>query len=154
MDQNKLIIRNVIRVIGIIAGAAAAIAAVIFRAIAASFNSQTSSSDALKKLGTLITACNATRICAIVLFALAIAFVVYEIVTKAFPISIGAIGLAIALIAFIGNFIMSPASSLISLTSYALLHGNLTVLNVGSYMVIAGGAAYASYNGDCIKKGK
>lgn len=154
MDQNKLVIRNVIRIIGIVAGAAAAIAAFIFRAIAASFNTSSGLESLMKSFNSLITACNVARVCAIVFFVLAIAFVVYDAVAKAFPISIGAIGLVIAAVAFVGNFIMAPASSLDALVSYAMLHGDLTVLDIGSYMVIAGGVFYASYHGSCIKKGR
>ena len=157
MDQNKLIIRNVIRVIGIIAAAATAVAGFAFRAVAASFNtvsSSTSTSDVMKSFNALITTCNISRVCAIVLFVLAAVFVVYDIIAKAYPISIGAIGLVIAAIAFIGNFLLAPGSSLLSLTAYALKNGNLTTLEIGSYMVIAGGVFYASYHGGCMKKGK
>ncbi|MDE6726989.1 MAG: hypothetical protein K2J80_03495, partial [Oscillospiraceae bacterium] len=109
MDQNKLVIRNVIRILGVIAGFAATIAAFIFRAVEKNFDIFT-------------TACVASRICAIILFVFAIAFMVFDIVTKAYPISISAIGFVIALVAFVGSFIVAPASSMDSLLLYVIEH--------------------------------
>lgn len=153
MDQNKLVIRNVIRIVGIIAGAGAAIAGFIFRTIV----------DNLEKLDNanpIIASCVAARICAIVLFVVAAAFLIFDIITKAYPISISAAGLGLAAIAFVGNFIISPASSTLGLTSYVVSHMvgftkfNASSLFIGSYLVIAGGFFFASYNIGCIKKGK
>lgn len=141
MDQNKLIIRNVIRVIGIVAAVVAAITAFIFRKLETNVNA-------------FIGCCVAARIGAIVLFAAAIAFLIFDIVTKAYPISIGAGGLGLAAIAFVGNFLIAPASSALGLLKYAVTHMSTTQLAVGSYMVLAAGVLYASYSIGCMKKGK
>lgn len=143
MDQNKIIIRNVIRVLGIIAGAVAGIAALVFRRLETN-------------LDAFIGLCVVARIAAIVLFVAAIAFLVCDIMLKAYPISIGAIGLLLAAIAFVGNFLIAPASSMSSFIVYALQHmdGKATQLDVGSYMVLAGGVFYASYSAGCMKQGK
>lgn len=153
MDQNKLVIRNVIRIAGIVAGAGAAIAGFIFRIMLDNV-------EHLTEPNGIIAACVAARICAIVLFAVAAAFLIFDIISKAYPISIGAAGLGLAAIAFIGNFIIAPASSLLGFAGYVLSHMvgltkfNASSLFIGSYLVIAGGFFFASYNVGCIKKGK
>lgn len=148
MDQ-KIIIRNIIRVLGIIAGFGTAIAAFAFRSL------EGDNYELFTKL------CVVSRVCAIVLFVLAIGFLVFDIIAKAYPISIGAIGVVIALIAFIGSFVVAPASSLESLREYSTEHANyltgkvdVTQLEIGSYMILAGGLFYASYHMGCMKKGK
>lgn len=153
MDQNKLVIRNVIRIAGIIAGAGAIIAGFIFRVVL-------NNSENLQKSDPIIASCVVARICAIVLFAAAAAFLIFDVVTKAYPISISAAGLGVATIAFVGNFIMAPASSKLGLVGYVVSHMvgltkfNATTLFIGSYLVIAGGFFFASYSISCIKKGK
>lgn len=149
MDQSKLIIRNVIRILGIIVGFGTAIAAFAFRRL------EGDNYELFTKL------CVLSRICAVVLFVLAIAFLVFDIIAKAYPISIGAIGVVIALVAFVGSFIVAPASSVESLRAYLIEHGNIltgkvdaTQLEIGSYMILAGGLFYASYHMGCMKKGK
>lgn len=153
MDNNKIIIRNIIRVLGIIAGAITGIVAFVFRRIG----------DTDEKL--FMGCCKIARIGAVVLFVLAIAFMIYDIILKAYPISIGAIGLALATLAFVGSFIIAPGCSEDAMMTYILKHVNVgsvdaiaeklaTQLSIGSWMVVAGGIFYATYNSGCMKQGK
>lgn len=152
MDTNKIVIRNIIRVLGIIAGAVAGFASLIFRRL-------DNAGDAMYIL------CTVARIGAIALFVCAAAFMIYDIVMKAYPISIGAIGLVLGVVAFIGSFLIAPACSLDAMKAYVLKHANLgssnaiaeklaTQVSIGSWMIAAGGIFFASYSGGCMKQGK
>lgn len=153
MDQNKIIIRNIIRVLGIIAGAVAGITAFVFRKFA--------DTDVKFFYG----CCTIARIGAVVLFVLAVAFMIYDIILKAYPISISAIGLVLAVVAFVGSFIIAPGCSESAMMAYVVKHVNVgsanaiaeklaTQLSIGSWMVLAGGIFYASYHSGCMKQGK
>lgn len=156
MDTNKIIIRNIIRVIGIIAGAVAGFASLIFRRLE-------NAGDAMFIL------CTVARIGAIALFVCAAAFMIYDIVMKAYPISIGAIGLVLGVVAFIGSFLIAPACSLDAMAAYVQKHSAgittqaqvtamaeklATQVSIGSWMIAAGGIFFASYSGGCMKQGK
>lgn len=153
MDRNKLIIRNVIRVLGIIVGGLTGIVAFVFRKVG----------DLDENL--FMGCCTIARVGAIVLFVLAIAFVVYDIILKTFPLQIGAIGLVLAVIAFVGSFLIAPGCSQDAMLAYMLKHADVgsyeafveklaTQLSIGSWMIVIGGVFYASYNSGCIKQGK
>lgn len=153
MDTNKIIIRNVIRVLGIIAGAAAGIAAYLFRKFA----------DTSTEF--FLNCCNIARISAIVLFVLAVAFMIYDVILKTYPISIATIGLALAALAFIGSILIAPGASEAAMKEYVIKHvnaGSATAiaeklarqLSIGTWMVIAGGVFFASYQAGCMKQGK
>lgn len=153
MDRNKLIIRNVIRALGIIVGAASGIMAFI-----------------LGKIGGLdekifMGCCTITRVGAIVLFVQAAAFMIYDIILKAFPLQISTIGLVLAAVAFVGSFLIAPGCSQDAMIAYSLRHAGegsldaiadkfVSQLIIGSWMIVAGGIFYASYNSACLKQGK
>ncbi|MDE6732190.1 MAG: hypothetical protein K2J77_04870 [Oscillospiraceae bacterium] len=156
MDTNKIVIRNIIRVIGIIAGAVAGFASLIFRRL-------DSAGDAIYIL------CTVARIGAIALFVCAVAFMIFDIMTKAYPISIGAIGLVLAIVAFVGSFLIAPACSQAAMEAYVIKHSAGitsyaqvtamaeklgTQVAIGSWMIAAGGIFFASYSGGCMKQGK
>lgn len=155
MDTNKIIIRNVIRVLGIIAGAVAGFASIVFSRLE-------SASDGIYIL------CTVSRIGAIALFVLAVAFMVYDLVLKAYPISIATIGLVLAAVAFVGSFLIAPACSEEAMKAYMLKHmTSITMANVeevaeklgsqvsiGTWMIAAGGVFFASYQAGCMKQGK
>lgn len=153
MDTNKIIIRNVIRVLGIIAGAAAGISAYLFRKFA----------DTSTEF--FLNCCNIARISAVVLFVLAVALMVYDIILKAYPISIAAIGLVLAAAAFIGSFLIAPGSSKDAMLVYIAKHVSVgsadaiaeklaKQLTIGTWLITAGGVFFASYQAGCMKQGK
>lgn len=116
--------------------------------------------ESLKDPQPIFTFCVVARICSIALFVIAAAFLIFDVIAKAYPISIGAAGLGLAALAFVGNFIIAPASSLMSFAVYAVSHSvgfnkfNASSLFIGSYLVIVGGLGFASYHIGCFKKGK
>lgn len=145
MDMNNANkYRMIIRIIGIICAAGAAITAFIFR---------------MKPVETT-GACMASRIFAIALFVAAAGLLVFDLATKAFAPTAAVIGLVIALIGFIGNFVVAPGSSYMGLLEYTLTHVNSTFtdvdttqLEIGSYMVMAAGVFSISWNLKCMKTG-
>lgn len=154
MDTSKIVIRNIIRVLGIIAGAVAGFASLILKRL-----------NNVDDAKTLYILCTVARIGAIALFVCAVAFMIYDIVMKAYPISIGAIGLALGAVAFIGSFLIAPACSEDAMMAYVLKHADLgsakaiaeklaTQVSIGTWMIAAGGIFYASYSGGCMKQGK
>ena len=146
MDTKKaMIIRNVIRVLGCICAVGAIITAALFR-----YNPVESTG-----------ACMASRIFAFAMFVIAVVLLVFDFATKTFSPTTSAIGLGIALVGFIGSFVVAPGSSLASLSVYAAEHLNstrtdvdTTQLELGSYMVLAAGIFALSYNIRCMKTGK
>lgn len=153
MDMKKAnIIRNVIRVLGFIFAAVAAILSFVFRKI--------DRIDDMATISRLSTMCMISRICIILMFACAIVLLVFDLVTKQFPISSSGIGLAIALVGFIGNFIIAVASTSSGFFMYIMEHANLvtgkvtmTQLNIGSYMILASGVFWIAYNAKFMKSG-
>lgn len=152
MDMKKAnIIRNVIRVLGFIFAAVAAILSFVFRKI-----DRIDDMDAISRLSTM---CMISRICIILMFACAVVLLVFDLVTKQFPISSSGIGLAIALVGFIGNFIIAVASTASGFWTYIITHANIsgevtmTQLNIGSYMILASGAFWIAYNAKFMKSG-
>lgn len=154
MDTNKIVIRNIIRVLGIIAGAVAGFAALIFRRL-----------DSVNDANAIYILCTVARIGAIALFVCAVAFMIYDIVMKAYPISIGAIGLVLAIVAFVGRFLIAPTCSEDAMLAYVIKHASMgsanaiaeklaTQVSIGTWMVAAGGVFFASYSGGCMKQGK
>lgn len=154
MDANKTnIIRNVIRILGCVFAAVAAITAFVFRNI-----KSIDSVEAIKRISTL---CMVARIFAIAMFVTAVGALVFDLVTKAFPIKSGAIGLVVALIGFIGSFIIAVASTPLGFSAYILEHTNAvtrkidaTQLNIGAYMILASALCTISYNAKCMKSGQ
>lgn len=154
MDANKAnIIRKIIRILGCVFAVVAAITAFVFRNI-----KSIDSVEAVKRISTL---CMVARIFAIAMFVSAVGVLVFDLVTKAFPIKGSAIGLVIALIGFIGNFIIAVASTPLGFSAYILEHANIltgkldaTQLDIGSYMILASGIFTISYNGKCMKTGQ
>lgn len=146
------VIRKVIRILSCVFAAVAAILAFVFRRI--------ERIDDFDAIGRMSTMCMVARICAIAMFVCAVGLLVFDLVTKSFPLSSSAIGLAIALVGFIGNFIIAVASSQVGFYGYLLAHANvvtgevsMTQLNIGSYMILASGVFLISYNAKCMKSG-
>ena len=142
-----MVARNVLRVIGCIAGGAAALCAVIFRILLKSSPEN------------CMTMCVIARITSIVLFALAVVIVVYDLITK-FPITSSLAGLGMSALGFIGQFLIAPASNLLSLMTFQLahvkpdgLHYDSFQLEIGSYLIILAGVATISYHAKNMKSG-
>ena len=153
MDASKAnIIRKIIRIFGCIFAGVAGIMAFVFRNI--------KSIDSIEAVSRISTLCMVARIFAIAMFVSAVGVLVFDLVTKAFPLSSGAIGVVIALIGFIGNFIIAVGSTPEGMWSYILSHANIvtgkleaTQLNIGAYMILASGIFTISYNAKCMKSG-
>lgn len=101
-----------------------------------------------------------SRIFAIAILVCAVGLLVFDLVTKAFHPSAALIGLGLALIGFIGNFIIAPGSTQDGMWAYILNHTNLatgkieaTQLNIGAYMILASGFFTISYYTKCMKSG-
>lgn len=148
MEQaNK--IRKIIRLLGCACALGAVITAFIFGFIP-------NLDDKLS-----VGVCMASRVFAIILFVIAIVLLVFDLVTKAFsPIPSG-IGAGIGLIGFIGNFVISPASTMEGVFKYALTHIknyttfdlDTTQLSIGRYMILVAGLFWISYTSKCFKSG-
>lgn len=153
MDINKAnVIRKVIRILSCVFAAVAALLAYVFRKI-----DKIDDLDAISRMSTM---CMVARICAIAVFVFAAGLLIFDLVTKSFPISSSGIGLVIALIGFIGNFIIAVASTSNGFMMYISEHGNLvtgkvtmTQLNIGSIMILASGILLICYNAKCLKSG-
>lgn len=151
MDTSKIVIRNIIRVLGIIAGAVAGFASLILKRL-----------NNVDDPNTLYILCTVARIGAIALFVCAVAFVIYDVILKAYPLSIGAIGLVLGAVAFVGSFLIAPVCSEEALNSWLSNHASsassvenlATQVSIGTWMIAAGGIFYASYQGGCMKQGK
>lgn len=136
MDSNKALkYRAIIRIVCCVFALGAAVTAFIFR------------------LNLSTGACLISRICAIAMFVCMVGATVLAFATKTFSPKFDGVGLVIALVGFIGNFLVAPGSSLISLAVYALTHTSATQLEVGSYMVMAAGIFMISYTVKAIKSG-
>lgn len=106
MDMNKANkFRIIFRVVGCLFALVAAITAFIFRRM---------TDDPF----TMVKVCKVARFCSIALFVAAVGLVVFDVVAKAFSPKAAMIALVLALIGFIGNFIVSPASSEVSFAVY------------------------------------
>ena len=98
-------------------------------------------------------ACMISRICAIAMFVCMVGAGVLAFVTKTFSPKFDGVGLIIALVGFIGNFLVAPGSSVLGLVTYAFTHTSATQLEVGSYMVMASGIFMISYTVKAMKSG-
>lgn len=153
MDRSKIaVIRNVIRVFGFVCGGVAALLALVFGRI--------KRIDDLDAVGRMSTMCMIARICIIAMFVLAAALLVIDLVTKQFPISASGVGFVIALVGFIGNFIIAAASTKLGFATYIFENTNavtgmitMTRLNIGTYMIMASGAFWIAYNAKFMKNG-
>lgn len=129
MDTSKIVIRNIIRVLGIIAGAVAGFASLILKRL-----------NNVDDPNTLYILCTVARI--------------------------GAIGLVLGAVAFVGSFLIAPVCSEEALNSWLSNHASsassvenlankiATQVSIGTWMIAAGGIFYASYQGGCMKQGK
>lgn len=147
MDMNKANkFRIIFRVVGCLFALVAAITAFIFRRM---------TDDPF----TMVKVCKVARFCSIALFVAAVGLVVFDVVAKAFSPKAAMIALVLALIGFIGNFIVSPASSEVSFAVYLfdlMAKGakNATQIDIGSYMILASGVFYISFSFNCMKRGQ
>ena len=146
MEQaNK--IRKILRLLGCVCALGAVITAFIFGFI--------------PTLEDGLGVCMASRVFAIILFVIAIALLVFDLVTKAFSPLPSAIGAGIGLIGFIGNFVIAPASTYAGAVKYALTHIknyasldlDTTQLSIGRYMILLAGLLTISYTFKCFKSG-
>lgn len=145
MDQSKAAkIRTIIRLLGCVCGVGAAATALIFGFI---------------PLGDATGLCMVSRVLAIIMFVIAIAVLVFDLIAKAFSPLSSLIGAGIGLIGFIGNFIIAPASTYKGVLQYALTHMesltevDTTQLSVGRYMIIFAGVVFISHVIKCFKSG-
>lgn len=153
MDVNKANgIRKLIRILCCVFGVVAAVLALVFRKI-----KTIEDLDAISRMSTM---CMVARICAILMFVCAVGLLIFDLVTKEFPISSSAVGAVIALVGFIGNFVIAVASNSESFLGYIAQHLSLatgeitmTQLNIGSYMILISALVLISYNAKCIKSG-
>ena len=144
MDSNQsLKIRAIIRIACCVFGLVAAITAFLFR-LAPVDNTG---------------ACMISRICVIIMFIATVGACVLAFATKSFSPQIDGIPLIIALVGFIGNFLVAPGSSDKALLKYAVTHINSTFtdvdttqLEIGSYMVMLAGILMISYTVRSLKK--
>ena len=104
-------------------------------------------------------ACMISRICVIIMFVLMVGSCVLAFVTKSFSPQIDGIPFIIALVGFIGNFLVAPGSTEAGLFKYAFTHANSTFtdvdttqLEIGSYLVMLSGILMISYTVRAIKK--
>lgn len=152
MDITKAnVIRKVIRILSCVSAAVAAVLAYVFRKI-----ERINDLEAVSRMSTM---CMVARICAIATFVFAVGILLFDLATKTFPAKSSAIGAVIALVGFIGNFIIAVASTSNGFLMYIMEHANLsgkvtmTQLNIGSYMILASGVFLISYNAKCMKSG-
>ncbi len=152
MDITKAnVIRKVIRILSCVSAAVAAVLAYVFRKI-----ERINDLEAVSRMSTM---CMVARICAIATFVFAVGILLFDLATKTFPAKSSAIGAVIALVGFIGNFIIAVASTSSGFLMYIMEHANLsgkvtmTQLNIGSYMILASGVFLISYNAKCMKSG-
>lgn len=153
MDITKAnVIRKIIRILSCILAAVAAVLAYVFRKI--------ERIDDLEAVSRMSTMCMVARICAIATFVFAVGILLFDLATKTFPAKSSAIGAVIALVGFIGNFIIAVASTSSGFLVYIMEHANIvtgkvtmTQLNIGSYMILASGVFLISYNAKCMKSG-
>lgn len=146
-NNNALKIRAILRIVCCIFAAGAVVTAFIYRVLLRS--------QAEKVTGL----CMISRICAIAMFAVAVIAVVLALVSKTFVPKIDGSALVIALVGFIGNFVVAPGSTLASLVVFELAHlKNLTQfdgtqLEIGAYMIMLSGVLMISYTAKQMKSG-
>ena len=152
MDITKAnVIRKVIRILSCVSAAVAAVLAYVFRKI-----ERITDLEAVSRMSTMG---RVARICARATFVFAVGILLFDLATKTFPAKSSAIGAVIALVGFIGNFIIAVASTSSGFLMYIMEHANLsgkvtmTQLNIGSYMILASGVFLISYNAKCMKSG-
>lgn len=141
-------IRGILRIICCVFAGCATVIASIFRAMM--------KTKALEATGL----CMASRICAIVMFVTAVGAAAMAYVARSFSSkSDGSIAI-MALIGFIGNFLVRPASTKAMLMVFQVNHiikgtflYNTTQLRIGAYMIILSGLATVSYTVRAIKSG-
>ena len=142
-NNNALKVRAIIRIVACVFAAGATVTAFIFR----------------MKPAASTGACMISRICAIAMFVAMVGAVILAFATKTFSPAFDGGGLVIALIGFIGNFIVAPGSTKLGLVEYVLTHMksmtdvDTTQLEIGSYMVMLSGLLMISFTIRSIKKG-
>lgn len=104
-------------------------------------------------------ACMISRVCVIVMFVLMVGACGLALATKSFSPQMDGIPLIIALVGFIGNFLVAPGSTMGGLIKYTFTHINSTMtdvdttqLEIGSYMVMLAGILMISYTVKSIRK--
>lgn len=148
-NNNALKIRGIIRIIACIFAAGATVTAFIYRVL------MRSRADQITGL------CMIARICAIAMFVAMLGAVIIALVSKSFSPKIDGAAFVIALIGFIGNFVIAPGSTLMGLGIYVLSHikdlyqGTFdgTQLDIGAYMIMLSGILLISYTVKNIKSG-
>lgn len=147
-NNNALKIRAILRIVCCICAAGAVITAFIYRVL-------------LKTKAEEITGlCMISRICAIAMFAIAVIAVILAVMSKTFVPKIDGSALVIALVGFIGNFIVAPGSTVNGIIAFELKHVNWstmtfngTQLEVGAYMIMLSGILMISYTAKQMKSG-
>lgn len=149
MDSNQALkIRGFIRIGCCILGLGAAITGFLYRIMM------------ITKIEEVTGLCMIARICAIIMFVAALGAVILAVVSKTFSPKIDGVALIIALVGFIGNFVIAPGSTLKGIVAYELTHidfSSLTVdatqLDIGAYMIILSGILMISYTIKSMKNG-
>lgn len=147
-NNNALKIRAILRIVCCIFAAGAVITAFIYRVL-------------LKTKAEEITGlCMISRICAIAMFAIAVIAVILAVMSKTFVPKIDGSALVIALVGFIGNFVVAPGSTQAGILLFELKHVNWstmtfngTQLEVGAYMIMLSGILMISYTAKQMKSG-
>lgn len=148
MDSNTALkIRGYIRILCCILAAGATITAFIYRVM-------------MRTQAEKITGlCMIARIFIIVMFVAAAGAAVLALVSKTFSPKIDGSALVIALVGFIGNFVIAPGSTLKSLVIFEATHiKNMmyfdgTQLDIGAYMIMLSGILMISYTVKQMKSG-
>ena len=148
-NNNALKIRAILRIVCCIFAAGAVVTAFIYRVL------MRTQADKVTGL------CMISRICAIAMFAIAVIAVILALVSKTFVPKIDGSALVIALVGFIGNFVVAPGSTLIGLGIYVLSHvksvtqGTFdgTQLEIGAYLIMISGILMISYTAKQMKSG-
>lgn len=148
-NNNALKIRGILRILACILAAGATVTAFIYRVL------MRTKADQITGL------CMIARICAIAMFAAMAAAVIVALVSKSFSPKIDGAAFVVALIGFIGNFIIAPGSTLLGLGTYVITHikdyarGTFdgTQLDIGAYMIMLSGILLISYTVKNIKSG-
>ena len=147
-NNNALKIRGILRIVCCIFAAGAVVTAFIYRVM-------------LRTKAEEITGlCMISRICAIVMFVLAAGAVGLAFATKSFSLKIDGSAFVIALVGFIGNFVVAPGSTKNGIVAFELKHVNWstltfngTQLEVGAYMIMLSGILMISYTVKQMKSG-
>lgn len=148
-NNNALKIRGILRIVCCIFAAGAVVTAFIYRVM------MRTKADEITGL------CMISRICAIAMFVIAVIAVILAVLSKTFVPKIDGSALVIALVGFIGNFVIAPGSTLEGLAKYVIKHiksltqGTFdgTQLDIGAYMIMLSGVLMISYTIKQMKSG-